>query len=61
MDDNEQSPDETEQRLRKILEGAFSGPPTPLKDIPTRFGEKRKSAEKRAQAPRKRQQKTDAK
>lgn len=33
---------ETEQRLQKILQGAFSGPPTPLKDIPTRSGESRK-------------------
>jgi hypothetical protein len=28
-----------QQRLQKILQGAFSGPPTPLKDIPTRDGE----------------------
>lgn len=34
--------DDTEQRLQKILKGAFSGPPTPLKDIPTRYGENRK-------------------
>ena len=32
---------ETEQRLQKILQGAFGGPPTPLKDIPTRSGESR--------------------
>jgi hypothetical protein len=32
---------ETEQRLQKILKGAFSGPPTPLKDIPTKSGESR--------------------
>jgi hypothetical protein len=48
---------EAEQRLGKILEGAFSGPATPLKDIPTRFGEKRKSADKRVTTSRKRQQK----
>ena len=33
--------DEVDQRLKKILQGAFSGPPTPLKDIPTRSGEAR--------------------
>jgi hypothetical protein len=32
---------ETEKRLRKILEGAFSGPPTPLKAIPKKNGESR--------------------
>lgn len=32
----------TERRLQKIMQGAFSGPPTPLKDIPTRSGESRK-------------------
>ena len=32
---------ETEQRLQKILQGAFSGPPTPLKDIPKKSGESR--------------------
>ena len=35
------SAEETEQRLRKILQGAFSGPRTPLKDIPKRDGESR--------------------
>jgi hypothetical protein len=34
---------ETEQRLLKILQGAFAGPPTPLKDIPKRNGEHRQS------------------
>jgi hypothetical protein len=34
--------EETKQRLQKALRGAFSGPPTPLKDIPTRYGESRK-------------------
>jgi hypothetical protein len=36
------TPAETEQRLQKILSGAFSGAPTSLKDIPTRHGESRK-------------------
>jgi len=34
--------DATEQRLEAILQGAFAGPPTPLKDIPTRNGKRRK-------------------
>jgi hypothetical protein len=33
--------EETQQRLQAILRGAFSGPPTPLKDIPKRNGESR--------------------
>jgi len=40
--------DEAEGRMRAILRGAFSGPPTPLKDIPTRSGESRKLARKPA-------------
>jgi hypothetical protein len=32
----------TAERMQAILRGAFSGPPTPLKDIPTRSGEARK-------------------
>jgi hypothetical protein len=38
-----------QQRLQKILQGAFSGPPTPLKDIPTRWGESRKLKRKKPQ------------
>lgn len=34
--------EETEQRLQKILRGAFDGPPTPLKDIPKSNGESRR-------------------
>jgi len=33
---------QTKQRLAAILRGAFSGPPTPLKEIPTRLGKRRK-------------------
>jgi hypothetical protein len=33
--------DETNQRQKSILRGAFAGPPTPLKDIPKRNGESR--------------------
>src|ERR1700755_951524 len=34
--------DEVNQRLAHIFRGAFVGPPTPLKDIPTREGESRR-------------------
>jgi hypothetical protein len=30
------------ERLQKIMRGAFSGPPTPLKDVPTKQGRSRK-------------------
>jgi hypothetical protein len=46
--------DEDKQRLTSILRGAFSGPPTPLKDIPTHEGKNR--APRKAQLPRKRRQ-----
>ena len=39
MDSDQHTKEETEQRLQKILQGAFSGPPTPLKAIPKRNGE----------------------
>jgi hypothetical protein len=42
MQKNPQHSNETERRLKSILRGAFSGPPTPLKDIPKRDGESRK-------------------
>jgi hypothetical protein len=46
--------EESQRRLEKILTGAFSGPPTPLKDIPTRQGKQR--AKRQAQEPRRRRQ-----
>lgn len=50
-----------EQRvLQKILQGAFSGPPTPLKDIPTHHGESRKLERKKPQRKRRRQRKKRA-
>jgi hypothetical protein len=52
MDDDQRSPEETEQRLQKLLEGAFSGPPKPLKAIPKRNGESRAAA-RRSPAPAK--------
>ena len=42
------------ERLQAILQGAFAGPPTPLKDIPTRSGKQR--AERKQKPPRKRGQ-----
>jgi hypothetical protein len=52
--------DEVTQRLQKILKGAFSGPPTPLKDIPTRHGKSRKLERKAPQRRRRRQRKNRA-
>jgi hypothetical protein len=46
--------DDVKQRLKALLQGAFSGPPTPLKEVPTRSGEKR--AARKDQPPRKRRQ-----
>lgn len=43
-----QSPPDAD-RLKRILQGAFSGPPTPLKDIPTKTGESRKLQHKKSQ------------
>jgi hypothetical protein len=54
--EDQYSAEETEQRLQKILQGAFSGPPTPLKDIPTKSGESRKLQRKKPQRRRLRRQ-----
>jgi len=54
------STEEAEQRLQKILKGAFAGPPTPLKDIPTRDGESRKLKRKKPQRRLRRQRKNRA-
>lgn len=40
--DGQHNAEEVEHRLQKALQGAFSGAPTPLKDIPTKYGESRK-------------------
>ena len=50
---------EIDARVRAVLRGAFSGPPTPLKDIPKRNGESRAEKVKKAQR-RKRQRKKRA-
>jgi hypothetical protein len=52
--------DDAQQRLRKILKGAFSGPPTPLKDIPTKTGESRSLKRKKPQRRLRRQRKNRA-
>lgn len=43
-----------EQRLRRLLQGAFAGPPTPLKDIPKRDGESRSIGQKKPRLTRQR-------
>jgi len=58
--DGPYSAEETEQRLQKILQGAFSGPPTPLKDIPTKSGESRSLKRKKPQRRLRRQRKNRA-
>jgi hypothetical protein len=49
-----------QNRLQKILEGAFSGPPTPLKDIPKENGESRRIGKKKPQRRLRRQRKKRA-
>jgi hypothetical protein len=39
--ESEYTEQDAKRRLKMILQGAFSGPPTQLKDIPTRTGESR--------------------
>lgn len=46
-DDEQYSEAETEQRVQKILQGAFAGAPTPLKDVPKRGGDIRAPRTKR--------------
>lgn len=46
--------DETDQRLQKIMQGAFAGPPTPLKDIPTAEGKTRRVGAKAIQSRKRR-------
>jgi hypothetical protein len=50
----------TSKRLQAILRGAFAGPPTPLKDIPTRDGEQRAVRKDQRQLRRRRQRKNRA-
>jgi len=57
---DEYNEQKAKRRLKQAMQGAFSGPPTPLKDIPTRAGESRaarkpeESKEKQATSARKR-------
>jgi hypothetical protein len=41
------------QRMERLLRGAFSGPPTPLKDIPKKSGESRQQKRKKTSAAKK--------
>jgi hypothetical protein len=56
--DDQYSEQETQRRLDAVLRGAFSGPPTPLKNIPKKSGESR--AQRKDQRPRRRQRKNRA-
>jgi hypothetical protein len=60
MDTDQHGEEATEKRLQKILQGAFNGPPTRLKDIPTRDGESRKLKRKKPQRRLRRQRKNRA-
>jgi len=60
QDDDQHAPEEAKRRLRKILKGAFAGPPTPLKNIPTRSGESRAPVKKTPQRRRLRRRKKRA-
>jgi hypothetical protein len=60
VDDDQYSVKETDQRLQKLLQGAFNGPPTPLKDIPTKTGESRSLKRKKPQRRLRRQRKKRA-
>ncbi len=60
MSDEQYDAEETEQRLQKILKGAFSGPPTPLKDIPTKSRESQSLKRKKPQRRLRRQRKKRA-
>lgn len=53
-DDDKHTPEETQQRLKRILAGAFDGTPTPLKDIPTEKGKTRRLGGKAGQLRRRR-------
>ncbi len=53
-DSDQYNETETKERLQKILQGAFSGPPTPLKDIPKQNGKSRRIGKKKLQRRRKR-------
>ena len=60
QDGDQYTLEEMHQRLKRILAGAFDGPPTPLKHIPTRSGESRKRVENQPKRRRLRQRKKRA-
>jgi hypothetical protein len=49
-----------QQRLKRILDGAFAGPPTPLKDIPKKNGDSRSLERKKPQRRRRQRKKRAA-
>ena len=55
-DDHKYNEKETEQRLQKMLKGAFSGPPTLLKDIPKKSGKSRTARKQKPHSPPRRRQ-----
>jgi hypothetical protein len=60
MDSDSFRAEEAQRRLQKALKGAFSGPPTPLKDIPKKDGESRRIGKKKPQRRLRRRRKTRA-
>jgi hypothetical protein len=50
MNDEKYREDEARKRLGKILRGAFSGPPTPLKEIPKQKAKRAVKVSSRASA-----------
>lgn len=58
--DNSFSEQDSSRRLNAILQGAFDGPPTPLKEIPTRHGAPRKLERKKPQRRRRQRKKRAA-
>jgi hypothetical protein len=47
---DQRSKPDTQKRLDALLNGAFAGPPTPLKEVPTRTGRDRKLPKKTSAA-----------
>jgi hypothetical protein len=56
MDTDQSNTEKSAERLQKLLQGAFSGPPTPLKNIPKKNGESRRIGKKKPQRRRLRRQ-----
>lgn len=59
LKNNQYSAEETARRVKAAVKGAFSGPPTPLKDIPKRNGESRALGPKKTQRRRRQRKNRD--